>query len=209
MDRRRLLPLIVAAVLILGGGVMFLKSRPKGPDCGPLGVAVARADRPVVALATLVGDDPKTIGFTDNLARGLTEAALIHRQPLPQPDFSTKAVPEAVAAAEEAAQFYLTCGAAAVIWGVAEKEGEVLVEDKKSKKPVTKGVYSANLWVTTAAKTSIRVPRTVTGEEANEVIFRLVLERSQSRSGQAAAVPAPAPVPDAPAQDPAPAPKPP
>jgi hypothetical protein len=192
MDKRRLIPFIVAAVLIFGGGILFIKSRPRGPDCGPLGPVVQRADRPVVALATLVGDDPKLIGFTDQFAKGLGEAALIHRQPLPQPNFTAQPVPDAVAATEAAAQFYLACGAAAVIWGVAEKEGEIAVEDKKSKKPVTKGIYSANVWITTGPKASVHVPRSVDGEEVNEVIFRIVQERNLAK----AAPPAPAPAPD-------------
>lgn len=177
MDQRRIITIgAVVAVLLVGLVVALAMRGPAGPDCRLITKArTAGADRPVAALAPLLGDDAKAVqtALVKTAMAGIVDVALV---PQPTPDFSKESVPDAVKNSETAAQAWLACGAAAVVWGAIENEGELVIEDKKSKgknkKPQTRPVYTYLLWVTTGPDSTIQIARSKDGREAGEAVFR-------------------------------------
>jgi len=185
MDRNRIILIgIVAAVVLVGGTVLIGLQKPKGPDCSPI-VKAQASGRPIAALAPLLGDDPK-VSNAEAVAKTLSALVEVARVAGPIPDFANRAVPDAVARAEEAAQIWLNCGASSVIWGTVEKEGEIVIEDKKAKKPLTKPVFTTLLWVTSGKDMTVQIPRSRDGREAAEVVFRAHAEKERTRNQKAA-----------------------
>ncbi|TAN49513.1 MAG: hypothetical protein EPN26_11170 [Rhodospirillales bacterium] len=185
MDRNRIILIgIVAAVILVGGTVLLGLRKPKGPDCSPI-IKAQVSGRPVAALAPLLGDDPKASN-AEAVAKALSTLVDVARVAGPIPDFAAQAVPVAVVKAEEAAQTWLDCGASSVIWGTVEKEGEIVIEDKKAKKPVTKPVFTTLLWVTSGKDMTVQIPRSRDGREAAEVVFRAHAQRERARNQMAA-----------------------
>ncbi|MBF0353805.1 MAG: hypothetical protein HQL43_01020 [Alphaproteobacteria bacterium] len=186
MERRRIILIgAVAAVLLVGGVVLLGLKKPKGPDCSPIAKALS-SGRPVAALAPLLGDDPKASN-AEAVAKTMAALVDVARVSGPVPDFATQAVPDAVAKAQEASQVWLNCGASSVVWGSVEKEGEIVIEDKKAKKPITKPIFATLLWVTSGKEATVQIPRSRDGREAAEMVFRAHAERERARSQKAEA----------------------
>jgi hypothetical protein len=197
MEKNRIILIGVAAAVLLGGGAFLLgKMRGnQGPDCGPLRFA-ASSDRPIAALAPLAGDDAAGTAKAA-VAKSLGEILRVVPVPGPIPLFQGKSVPEAVEEAERASLFYLSCGAAAVVWGTAEKTGEMMVEPAPGKKAVAQPVYTASLWVSFGAKETRQISPSRTGQEALEEILRAVQSKARAKA-QAAQPAAPAESPSRP-----------